>query len=250
METDKRENIEYRRIKSRYPMDICFAHTLDDMADKYLKNHTIELKAEVGTLTTKDLEYVKSSKSTILTLNNLIYKLSQIDGDIYKYVCTSEGEDNKAKFNQIEIDTSTGNYKSETLYNEIEEAPDDGNLYARKNKEWVKIQDDYLIYSFRMGGLNKEVISFGDIRSLDYYENVEETKIEKSYNLNSDSYIWFISLTPIEYIATVGGLEIDYIKQKNNIIVDDTTTYYCYRTTYPLLKGKWNFIIKFEEITE
>ena len=100
-----------------------------------------------------------------------------------------------------------------------------------------------------MGALNKEEIELSDIDKLDRSFNPKKDKFERKYESKEDSYIWFCSLKEVDYIAHVGGLEIDFIQAPN---VEATysgkkETWYCYRTTYPLLAGTWNLIIKFKK---
>ena len=245
MESKKR--IDF--IKRRFPaMSAHFAHTLDDMAEKYLKIQFIEVTDLTGVLSAEDIALLKASRANVIVYNNVTYEYSKAEGNIYYYISTTS-DDGKIAMDEIILDVDTGEYKHQKLANEIEEAPDDGEVYARQNKEWVKLSKEALSYSFIMGALNKEDIELSDIDGLDKSFNPKKDKFERKYTSEEDSYICFCSLEPIDYIAHVGGLEIDYIQKP-----DIEATYsgkkeiwHCYRTTYPLLAGTWNLIIKFKK---
>lgn len=245
MESKKR--IDF--IKRKFPaMSAHFAHTLDDMAEKYLKIQFIEIADLTGVLSAEDITLLKASRANVIVYDNVTYEYSKAEGNIYYYISTTS-DDGKIAIDEIILNVDTGEYKHQKLANEIEEAPDDGEVYARQNKEWVKLSKEALSYSFIMGALNKEEIELSDIDSLDKSFNPKKNKIERKYKSEEDSYVWFCSLKPVDYIAHVGGLEIDYIQKP-----DIEATYsgkkeiwHCYRTTYPLLAGTWNLIIKFKE---
>lgn len=229
-------------------MSAHFAHTLDCMKEKYLKVNFIELDELSGKMTVEDIMTLKSSRANIIICNDVAYEYSKNEGVLYYYVSTTSDK-GKIAIDEIIVNVETGEYNHQKLESEVEEAPVDGNAYARKDKEWVKLNTTNLAYSFITGASDKESISYSDLKKLGDYSNPKKQKIEKKYTLSSNSYIWFCSLKPIDYIAHVGGLEIDY-KQESNIenscgIIDEI--WYCYRTTYPLLSGVWNFIIKFQE---
>lgn len=209
MESKKR--IDF--IKRKFPaMSAHFAHTLDDMAEKYLKIQFIEVADLTGVLSAEDIALLKASRANVIVYNNATYEYSKAEGNIYYYISTTS-DDGKIAMDQIILNVDTGEYKHQKLANEIEEAPDDGEVYARQNKEWVKLSKEALSYSFIMGALNKEEIELSDIDSLDKSFNPKKNKIERKYKSEEDSYVWFCSLKPIDYIAHVGGLEIDYIQK-------------------------------------
>ena len=236
-------------IKKEFPaMSAHFAHTLDDMAEKYLKIQFIEITDLIGVLSAEDIMLLKASRANVIVYNNVTYEYSKAEGNIYYYISTTS-DDGKIAMDEIILNIDSGEYNHQKLANEIEEAPADGNVYGRKDKEWVQLSKEALSYSFISGPLNKEYITLEDIDSLEKSSNPKKQKIERKYVLDSDSYIWFVSLKEIDYIAHVGGLEIDYVKLPEitatyNGVKD---TWYTYRTTYPLLAGTWNLIIKFKK---
>ena len=236
-------------IKKAFPaMSAHFAHTLDDLAEKYLKIQFIEITDLTGVLSAEDVMLLKASRANVIVYDNVTYEYSKAEGNIYYYISTTS-DDGKIAMDEIILNVDTGEYRHQKLANEIEEAPDDGEVYARQNKEWVKLSKEALSYSFIMGALNKEEITLSDIDGLDKSFNPKKDKIERKYKSEEDSYIWFCSLKPIDYIAHVGGLEIDYIQKPN---IEATYSgkkeiWHCYRTTYPLLAGTWNLIIKFKK---
>jgi hypothetical protein len=67
-----------------------------------------------------------------------------------------------------------------------------------------------LFYSFISGALNKEEISLDDLDAFNKLSNPKNNKIDRKYELTENSYVWFISLKEIDYIAHAGGLEIDF----------------------------------------
>lgn len=200
-------------IERKFPaMSAHFAHTLDDMAEKYLKIQFIEITDLTGVLSAEDIALLKASRANVIVYNNVTYEYSKAEGNIYHYISTTS-DDGKITMDEIILNVDTGEYKHQKLANEIEEAPDDGEVYARQNKEWVKLSKEALSYSFIMGALNKEEIELSDIDSLDKSLNPKKNKIERKYKSEEDSYVWFCSLKPVDYIAHVGGLEIDYIQK-------------------------------------
>lgn len=135
----------------------------------------------------------------------------------------------------------------------VREAPNDGNVYGRQNEEWVKLDKSVLNETFMAGPINKEVLTASDINDLEQSHNPTSSKFDLSFNLIEDSYIWFCSKNEIDYVAQVGGVEIDLIEQEQDVGViyadGSQDIWHCYRTTYPLLSGKWNFIVKLKEIS-
>ena len=185
MESKKR--IDF--IKREFPaMSAHFAHTLDDMAEKYLKIQFIEVADLTGVLSAEDIALLKASRANIIVYNNVTYEYSKAEGNIYHYISTTS-DDGKIAMDEIILNVDTGEYKHQKLANEIEEAPDDGEVYARQNKEWVKLSKEALSYSFIMGALNKEEIDLSDIDSLDKSFNPKNNKIERKYKSEEDSYI-------------------------------------------------------------
>ena len=236
-------------IKKKFPaMSAHFAHTLDDMAEKYLKIQFIEIDSLVGTLPPEDIMLLKASRANVIVYNSVTYEYSKAEGNLYYYISTTS-DDGKIAMDEIILNVDTGEYMHQKLANEIEEAPEDGNVYARKDKQWVQLSKEALHYSFLSGPINKEYITLEDLDLFEDSSNPEENKIEKTYVLTNDSYIWFVSLKEIEYIAHVGGLEIDYVRLPDieATYEEDKETWHTYRTTYPLVPNNWNFIIKFKE---
>ena len=244
METKRK--IDY--MKKEFPaMSAHFAHTLDDMGEKYLKIQFIDITDLTGKLSPEDIMLLKASRANVIIYNGVRYEYSKAEDNLYYYIATTS-EDGKIAMDEIILNVDTGEYTHQKLANEIEEAPADGNVYGRKDKEWVQLSKEALSYSFISGPLNKEYITLEDIDALEKSSNPKKNRIERKYILDIDSYIWFVSLKEIDYIAHVGGLEIDYVK-----LPEITATYngvketwYTYRTTYPLVANTWNFIIKFK----
>lgn len=244
MESKRRDYI----CKEFPAMSAHFAHTLDDMAEKYLKIQFIEVKDLVGKLDPEDVMLLKASRANVIIHGETKYEYSTAVDNLYYYIATTS-DDGKIAVDEIILNVDTGEYMHQKLDNEIDEAPADGEVYGRKDKEWVKLSKEAIAYSFISGPLDKEKITIDDIPSLDKSSNPKKQRIERKYVLDEDSYIWFVCKDEIDYIAHVGGLEIDYVKS------DDLTetysgvkeTWHTYRTTYPLVKGTWNFIIKFKK---
>lgn len=236
-------------VKKEFPaMSAHFAHTLEDMGEKFLKIQFIEIKDLVGTISPEDLMLLKASRANVIVYNEVKYEYSKLENGLLYYISTTS-DDGKIAMDELIINAETGEYSYQKLANEIEEAPADGEVYARKDKEWVKLSKESLSYSFISGALNKEEITLADLDSFDKSSNPKNNRIERKYELKEDSYIWFVSLKEIDYIAHAGGLEIDY-EEKPTIEAKysgQKETWYCYRTTYQLLSGTWNLIIKFKK---
>lgn len=239
----------YDIICEEHPaMSANFAHTLEDMAEKYLKIQFIDITELTGIIPSEDLALLKASRANVIVYNNVTYEYAKVEDNLYYYISTTS-EDGKIAVDQIVVNGDTGEYKHMKLANAIEEAPVDGNTYARQNKAWVKISNEALAYTFMSGPLNKEEIELSDLDGLNKSSNPDTSKIDVKYVLDEDSYIWFVSLKTIDYIAHAGGLEIDY-EDKGTIVATydgKKETWYCYRTTYQLLSGTWNLIVKFTE---
>ena len=244
---ESKRRIDY--MKKEFPaMSAHFAHTLEDMGEKFLKIQFIEIKDLIGTLSPEDLMLLKASRANVIVYNNVKYEYSKSENGLLYYISTTS-DDGKIAMDELIINEETGEYTHQKLANEIEEAPVDGNVYGRKDKEWVKLSNNALSYSFISGALNKEEISLDDLDAFDKLSNPKNNKIERKYELKEDSYVWFVSLKEIDYIAHAGGLEIDFtvmptLEAKYS---GEKEVWYCYRTTYQLLSGTWNLIIKFKK---
>lgn len=136
---------------------------------------------------------------------------------------------------------------SEVLDGYVTEAPADGNTYGRKDKQWVQLSDESDYFTFTVGGLDKEKIEVNDLTNLGQALNPTSSKFDVSFDLKTDSYVWFCSTKAVDYIAQVGGLEIDYETTPIELIKttgNKSTKWYCYRSTQQLLSGHWNLTIK------
>ena len=87
-----------------------FAWTLEDMKDKYVAVNYIYLDQPSGTLTEKELESVKNSKNTVFVLDDAIYRLESIDGDIQVYVNVSATADDSIS-SDICVNLTSGAYE-------------------------------------------------------------------------------------------------------------------------------------------
>lgn len=226
-------------MRKEFPaMSAHFAHTLEDMEEKFLKVRFVEIKYLVGTLSPEDLMLLKTSKANGIIHNNVKYEYSKSENGSLYYISTTS-DDGKIAMDELIINEETGEYTHQKLANEVEEAPVDGNVYARQDKEWVKLSNPPLSYSFISGALNKEEISLDDLYAFDDLSSPQNNTIDRKYKLKEDSYIWFISLKEIDYIAHAGGLEIDFtiMPTLEGKYAGETKRLYCYRTTYQLLTG-------------
>ena len=131
METKRK--IDY--IKKEFPaMSAHFAHTLDDMAEKYLKIQFIDITDLTGKLSPEDVALLKASRANVIIYNGIRYEYSKAEGNLYYYIATTS-DDGKIAMDEIILNVDTGEYTHQKLANEIEEAPADGNVYGRKDKE-------------------------------------------------------------------------------------------------------------------
>lgn len=165
-----------------------FAHTLEDMGEKFLKIQFIEIKDLTGVLSPEELMLLKASRANVIVCNDIKYEYSKLENNLMHYISTVSNN-GKIEMDEIIINAENGEYTHQKLANEIEEAPDDGEVYARQNKEWVKLSKNSLAYSFISGELNKEELSLADLDSFDKLSNPKKDKIERKYDLKENSYI-------------------------------------------------------------
>lgn len=176
-------------IRRDFPaMSAHFAHTLDDLAEKYLKIQFIQIDELQGTLSPEDLMLLKASRANVLVYDGLTYEYSNFKEPLYYYISTSS-VDGKIAMDEIIVNGDTGEYTHQKLANEIEEAPEDGEAYARKDGEWVKLSPQALAYSFLSGPLNQETIKVEDLTRFNILLNPAEVRMDQQYNLEADSYI-------------------------------------------------------------
>ena len=117
-------------VRKKFPaMSAHFAHTLDDMAEKYLKIQFIEITDLTGVLSAEDIMLLKASRANVIVYNNVTYEYSKAEGNIYYYISTTS-DDGKIAMDEIILNVDTGEYTHQKLANEIEEAPADGNVYS------------------------------------------------------------------------------------------------------------------------
>lgn len=119
--------------KKPFPaMSAHFAHTLEDMNEKYLQAQYIEIDAEQGTLDSEKLKTLISSRSNMLVYQDRIFRFGSKEDDIYKYINVyTEGDDKTYKSQEVILNGLTGVWKIIDL--ECDSSGDIGTL-----KEEVK----------------------------------------------------------------------------------------------------------------
>jgi hypothetical protein len=131
MESKKRIDCMRREFPA---MSAHFAHTLEDMGEKFLKIQFIEIKDLVGTLSSEDLTLLKASRANVIIYNNVKYEYSKSENGSLYYISTTS-DDGKIAMDELIINEETGGYTHQKLASEVEEAPVDGGVYARQDKE-------------------------------------------------------------------------------------------------------------------
>lgn len=135
------------------------------------------------------------------------------------------------------------------LVNYVQEAPTDGKVYGRKDRQWVKLYPDNIMVLYgttKYSTISLDMMeSFKVVNNLDYKDQTFNLKLETLDDGSCEGeYIWFCASVPISsIIQTNVGLPIDYEKQEDTLQLDDNTLIYCYRTSTPLLPDIWQFTI-------
>ena len=93
-----------------------FAHTLDDMEEKYVKLQFIDISKATGIIEKDKLDLLLKSREKKIVFNSDIYTLTTIDGNIYTYIHSksSENED-YISFNSLQLNKETGEYSIRSL---------------------------------------------------------------------------------------------------------------------------------------
>ena len=91
-------------------MSAHFAHTLDDMEEKYVKLHFIDISESSGTLDKEKLDNLILSRENKIVFENCIYTLTTIDEDLYTYISTRVQEEGYLEFNKLVLNKITGDY--------------------------------------------------------------------------------------------------------------------------------------------
>lgn len=106
-------------------MSAHFAHTLDDMEEKYVRIQFIEIDAPSGTLDEEKLKTLTLSRENKIVYENCIYNLTLIEEDLYTYISIRVKEENYLEFNKLVLNKTTGEY----------------SITVVKTKEGEKIQE-------------------------------------------------------------------------------------------------------------
>lgn len=102
-------------------MSAHFAHTLEDMEEKYVKIQFIELENPEGYLTQESLDLLKLSRENKIVFDNNIYDLKTIDGNYYYYLntnSTKQDDENILGFKQISLNIDNGYYITKVVKTE------------------------------------------------------------------------------------------------------------------------------------
>ena len=93
-----------------------FAHTLDDMEEKYVKLQFIDISKATGIIEKDKLDLLLKSRENKIVFNSDIYTLTTIDENIYTYIHSksSENED-YISFNSLQLNKETGEYSIRSL---------------------------------------------------------------------------------------------------------------------------------------
>lgn len=70
----------------------------------------VDIETTSGTIPAEALEQL-TNKGAIIALENKIYRLSRIEGDTYKYICSvTNGEGQTINMTELNIDKNTGDF--------------------------------------------------------------------------------------------------------------------------------------------
>ena len=137
----------------------------------------------------------------------------------------------------------------EELNNYVTEAPEDGKIYARQDKQWSELQKE--------AQAQDTLLIFGSNSTLTLDANLLD-KLDRKYNLGKDpksfdidytmteqGYFWICTNNELKNIRDGNlGWSADFIKQKN-MIEYDNQFFYCYSITDELIAWNWKFIVEF-----
>lgn len=102
-------------------MSAHFAHTLDDMEEKYVRLQFIEITESSGTLKKEDLDRLILSRENKIIFGNAIFNLTTVDNDTYTYISTRVKEENYLEFYKLILDKTTGVYSTNVVKMKDEE---------------------------------------------------------------------------------------------------------------------------------
>lgn len=101
-----------------------FAFTLKDLEEHYIKAEYFTLETPEGILEPKVLTEVLSSRSNLLVYDDRVFHISNIEGNIHKYInIFSEGDSDEYEVQQVVLNALTGYY----IIKEYE-CPQDGRI--------------------------------------------------------------------------------------------------------------------------
>ena len=143
----------------------------------------------------------------------------------------------------------------------VKEAPDDGGVYGRQDKQWVELEPDTVrkIQLYYGDSSKSTFTTFADITGLKNHDEIARLSKEtaqqaviKDYVLDQANYIWVCCSSKVTSILcfddslTVGCVYTNS-NSEESISGDDGLTYYCYRLESHLIKSHpWNFKIIIE----
>lgn len=125
--------------KSPFPaMSAHFAHTLDDMEEKYVRLQFIELSAPSGIIEKDKLELLLKSRENKIVYNNCIYNLITINENIYSYISNEVKNDDGdyIEFNNLTLDKNTGAYTIKVIRSK------DGQIIQDLNDELINMKTE------------------------------------------------------------------------------------------------------------
>ena len=89
--------------------------TAKSLIDK-VGGKTVDIETSTGQLDEEALKILEESKSSMLVLNQKVYRLSRIEGTTYKYINSlTDGSSRVISITELDVDTTTGNFESKIL---------------------------------------------------------------------------------------------------------------------------------------
>lgn len=113
--------------KKPFPvMSAHFAHTLEDMKEKYIEAEYIEIETTTGIFDTETLQKLKDSRSNLLVYQGKVFRFSKTEGTFLKYINLSvNGFQEFFVGQQIVVDGESGQWVLTDLKSEEEQEIED-----------------------------------------------------------------------------------------------------------------------------
>lgn len=107
-------------------MSAHFAHTLEDMKEKYIEAEYIEIETTTGIFDSETLQKLKDSRSNLLVYQDKVFRFSKTEGTFFKYINLSvTGFQRVFTGQQIVVDSESGEWVLTDLQSGDQQAIED-----------------------------------------------------------------------------------------------------------------------------